>query len=247
MSTITESFPFCYAFKNSSKIRVHILVNVPAGKKIIFPAAGVLSGQSKVFKMEIDDDASSTASVYHFKNYEFDIIEKGENDEKPETIDTVEIYTKFKDSGTNRIKTMKIEVGDMDVESGTWPALNQNLLLDAPYVCTRLIEIVESGINKIKGFEVEIYLKCTSKSTFTDAPSKAGDAAQNTEYLITSTPNSAGTFEHVVSPPYKFGIDDVHLTTGANSVNHNGGRKGKTKNKNHTVTPFPSFLVKRHN
>jgi len=239
MSAITESFPFCYANKNTEKIRLHIVVNVPAGKKITFPGAGELSGQTKVFKIELEDDASATTNSYHYRNYDFNIKEE------KETIDTVEIYTKIKNTGTNRIKTMKIVVSDMDTATTGWPEINDNPLLDAPYVCTKLVEVIEGGTNKYIGFDVEIYVISGTKKVFTYTQTDMKDDEKNTKTVIESVDDINGTFEYA-TPVHRFVIPNVHLAHGAHSASHKE-KKSKTKNKNHTVTPFPRPKVRRKN
>src|SRR5262245_39944203 len=114
MNNITESYPFCYAMKNGNKINLYVLVKVPTGKIIDFPLLTEtdFTGETKFFEIILSDAGNGPDNAGNkYEKYEFDAIEDGES------IDTLEVYTLLGTGGA-RIKTMKIEVSDLDVVSG---------------------------------------------------------------------------------------------------------------------------------
>lgn len=235
MNTITERFPFCYTMKDASKIYLFVLVKVPNGMTITFPADGGLDGQTYSFSIELEGTASSPGNgVNHYKYYNFDKVKNGQ------TIEKVEVKTKLKTaSSTSIIKTMTIAVDIMDEVSPQLPLPNpgptgNSPALNTPYVCTILNQ---PNVN-VLGFDAEIYIKTDSPKTFTDSqsPPSGGSTVMNTTSTITSS-GSTGSLDHSVK--HLYAITDVHITDGAHTAVYNNGRKGKTKNKHHNKTPFP--------
>ena len=60
MNTITEGYPFCFAMKDSTKVYLYVLVKVPSGMAIQFPAAGRLDGQIKGDYSMVDNGFDTT-------------------------------------------------------------------------------------------------------------------------------------------------------------------------------------------
>ncbi len=225
MSTITESYPFCYAIKNGSQIRLHILVKVPANHGITFPAAeNRRSGQRIYFDITLSTTGNTPGHQY--KHYDFAI------GEGKDMIDQIEIKTKL---NNNTIKTMKIDVEDLDVvgvDGLTLPTLNgDGTALNTPYVCTKLLE---SPPGTYIGFDSEAYVLPPSPVSFTVAHSNPSGTPKDSSTTITTGTGTATE----LSEKFTFSQTDIHTTDGAHTATFNG-RKGKTKNRNHTVTPFP--------
>jgi hypothetical protein len=238
MNTITESYPFCYAMKNGDDIDLYILVKVPTGKMITFPGQGKLRGQTKKFEIELASAGSNPDMAGNqYEHYNFPIIED------KETINTIEVFTKPGVNGAEILKTMKIAVSNLDIVSANLPLPappNGKIALDTPYVCTKLIEVVQNGQNVITGFEAEIYIISPSPKQFSVTHVAAGDADQNTISTIVGT---GATGDTDFSAKNYFAIANVHTTDGNHVAAYNGnnGRKGKTKNKHHNKTPFPKL------
>lgn len=228
MSTITENFPFCYAIKNSIQINLYILVKVPANRSITFPGGGNLTGQTKHFDILLANSGDTPGHKY--RNYVFDIKEDGQ------TINLIEIKTKLNGA---TIKTMKIKVEDLDVVSGSlsYPTTNvDGAALDTPYVCTQLME---SPPGTVTGFDAEVYVLPSSPASFSVQHHPPAGTDKDSSSDITA---SAGTSTEL-SVKHSFSSTNIHTTDGAHTATFNG-RKGKTKNRNHTVTPFPRRVTR---
>jgi len=243
MNTITESYPFCYAMKNGSNIDLYILVKVPSGQNIQFPSSGSLFGQTKEFEINLTSAGTNPDNAgNNYAHYTFPIKEG------TETINTVEVYTIPGQAGALRMKTMKISVENMDiVGSLALPTLDGNgAALDTPYVCTKLIEVIQGSQKVFPGFDAEIYIIGDSPRQFSVTHVTVGDADKNTSSTIVG---SGTTGDNDFSFKKNFEITDVHTSEGAHQAtydknNENKGRKGKTKNKHHTVTPPPKLRFK---
>ncbi len=224
--------------KNGNNIDLYILVKVPTGKIITFPEHGKLSGQTKKFEIELASAGNNPDMAGNrYEHYSFAIVE----DEQ--TINTIEVYTIPGLNGAERLKTMKLAVENLDIVSASLPLPAPpagKTALDAPYVCTKLIEVLQNGQNVITGFEAEIYIISPTPKQFSVEHTEEAGAQKNTFSNIES---SGATGDTDFSIKKNFNIANVHTTNGNHAAVYNGnnGRKGKTKNKHHTQTPFPKI------
>lgn len=236
MSAITNNYPFWYAMRNNDTIYLYLLVNVASGKSVEFPASYSRTGQT-IYIGQIKFRAASNQSGHKYRNYQLPL-----KNEKGEEADLIIIQTLH--GSIERLTKIRLDAESIDIISPDLPlpaTSGNNPVKDVPYVFTQRSE---SDDFKFKA-EVFVITDAGQAKKYYDEHNNP-DSADNSDIEIKINITSNAVTEYG-SPIREFTVaNNLNTSEGAHSGKH-GGRKGKTKNKDHTVTPFPGGIRRPRN
>lgn len=189
---------------------IHLYVVIYAGSQPDFEE-GEASGNTMLFVIEKGD----TGSTKYFKHYSFD----------------VDTFTNIEVRCDNHIR--KIAIADLDNDST--PDQSGDRAFEVPYTYTQ--------VQNTNSFEVELVVFSSTDQQFTCSHGAVpGSLIGDTESAITV--NSTAPPVKEFSSSHVFTVQNVLLTDGGHQATTQVGspprtKKTKTKNKNHSIAPFP--------
>jgi len=207
----TSNIPLTYAIKSGTTI--HLYVVIYAGSQPVFNA-GEASGNTMLFII----DAGSTGSDKYFEHYSFN----------------VDTFTDIEVRCDGHIR--KIVIADLDNDST--PDQTGDQAHEVPYAYTQ-----KQSTDSFKT-ELVIFAPATSTRQYVCTHSGPGTSPDGDTESVISTDTQAGAVAEF-SDSHVFTVTNVLLTNGTHEVSYTSGdnpprrRRGKTKNRNHSPTPFP--------
>lgn len=214
---ITNNAPLAYAVRNNGTIHLFLLI-YSSSTRPVFPTSGLPSGKKMFFVIT----TTGTGTERHFFNYSF-----------PEG-NLTDIEVVCTDEKTTFQHFRKIEL--IDVETNDIPKAPNNI----PYTYTQKV------VNDDDHFRAEIVY--ISKPSIKLRCNHSGPGSGNTNTFSIIIPDNTSNKTELEESAV-FNVKDFFsdLTDGGHIVEFTGNprSKGKTKNRNHSPTPFPGHLKKK--
>lgn len=210
----TPNIPLAYAVKSGNTIHLYILI-YSGSNRPNFPNEGTDGDATMFFNIV---NPINTGIVKHFEHYSFNTTSS-----KGILITDIEI------SYNNHIR--KIEVADLEID----PAWSQpgKQAFEVPYAYSQKVDANNFKVDMV------IFSKTDKRFKFKEPePPKGYDTDSVIEINGSATPTTELYEQHT------FNVKDFMTTEGAHEVSYAGppNRKTKTKNKNHSQTPFPRLI-----